>query len=105
VQAPGGHGQRRASSRRAWSKLQEGSKLQEITEKNRGGVVEEEHLHDAQEIPPWHGGAVPARPRRHQARGSHRRHVGESPNSPSTDLAEDRAEQLEIKLEVAMAKI
>jgi hypothetical protein len=69
VQAPGGHGQRRASSRRAWSKLQE---------------VTEKHLHDAQEIPPWHGGVVPARPRRHQARGSRRRHVGESPNSLST---------------------
>jgi hypothetical protein len=86
--APGGHG---ASSRRAWSKLQEGSKLQEITEKNRGEEVEEKHLHDAQEIPPWHGGAVPVRPRRHQARGSRRRHVDESPSSPSTDLAEDRA--------------
>jgi hypothetical protein len=79
VQAPGGHGQSKlqegmeqapggheASSRRAWSKLQEG------TEKNRGGVVEEKHLLDAQEIPPWHGGAVPARPQRHQARGSRR---------------------------------
>jgi hypothetical protein len=43
-QAPGGHG---ASSRRAWSKLQEGSKLQEVAEKDRGGVVEEKHLHDA----------------------------------------------------------
>jgi hypothetical protein len=68
-QAPGGHG---ASSRRAWSKLQEGIKLQEVTEKNRGGVVEEKHLLDAQEIPPWHGGAVPARPQWHQARGSRR---------------------------------
>jgi hypothetical protein len=87
-QAPGEHG---ASSRRAWSKLQEGSKLHEITEKNRGEEVEEKHLHDAQEIPPWHGEAVLARPRRHQARGSRRRHVGESPNSPSTDLAKDRA--------------
>jgi hypothetical protein len=43
-QAPGGHG---ASSRRAWSKLQEGSKLHGVTEKNRGGVVEEKHLLDA----------------------------------------------------------
>jgi hypothetical protein len=50
------------SSRRAWSKLQEGSKLQEVTEKYRGVEVEEEHLHNAQEIPPWHGGVVPARP-------------------------------------------
>jgi hypothetical protein len=55
-QAPGGYG---ASSRRAWSKLQEGSRLQEVTEENRGGVVEEKHLHGAQEIPPWHGEAVP----------------------------------------------
>jgi hypothetical protein len=78
VQAPGGHG---ASSRRAWRKLQEESKLQEGTEKNRGGAVEKKHLLDAQEIPPWHGGAVPAWPRRHQARGSRRRHVGKSPNS------------------------
>jgi hypothetical protein len=68
-QASGGCG---ASSRRAWSKLHEGSKLQEIIEKNRGGEVEEKHLHDAQEIPLWHGGAVPAQPRWHQARGSHR---------------------------------
>jgi hypothetical protein len=60
------------SSRRAWSKLQEGSKLQEVTEKYRGEEVEEEHLHNAEEIPPWHGEAVPARPRRHQARGSRR---------------------------------
>jgi hypothetical protein len=79
------------NSSRAWSKLQEGSKLQEITEKYRGEEVEEEHLHNAQEIPPWYGGAVPARPRWHQARGSRRRHVGEAPNSPSTDLIEDRA--------------
>jgi hypothetical protein len=35
------------SSRRAWSKLQEGSKLQEVTEKYRGVEVEEEHLHNA----------------------------------------------------------
>jgi hypothetical protein len=67
--------------------------------------VEEKNSHDAQEIPPWHGEAVPARPRRHQARGSRRRHINESPSSPSTDLAEVRAEQLEIKLEVAMAKL
>jgi hypothetical protein len=37
-QVLGGHG---ASSRKAWSKLQE------VTEKNRGGVVEEKHLHGA----------------------------------------------------------
>jgi hypothetical protein len=79
--APGGHG----------AKLQEGSKLQEITEKYRGEEVEEENLHNAHEIPPWHGGAAPTQPRRHQARGSRRRHVGEALNSPSTDLAEDRA--------------
>jgi hypothetical protein len=37
------------SSRRAWSKLQEGSKLQEVTERCRGeGEGEgEEHLHNA----------------------------------------------------------
>jgi hypothetical protein len=87
-QAPGGHG---ASSRRAWSKLQEGSRLQEITEKYRGEEVEEKHLHDAQEIPPWHGEAVPAQPRWHQARGSRRRHIDESPSSLSTDLTEDKA--------------
>jgi hypothetical protein len=80
-QAPGGHGE---SSGRAWSKLQEGSKLQEVTEKNREGVVEEKHLLDAQEIPPWQGRVVPVRPQWHQARGSRRWHISESPNSPST---------------------
>jgi hypothetical protein len=79
------------SSRRAWSKLQEGSKLQEVIEKYRGVEVEEEHIHNAQEIPPWHGGAVPMRPRRHQARGSRRRHVDEAPSSPSTVLTVDKA--------------
>jgi hypothetical protein len=39
------------SSRRAWSKLQEGSKLQEVTEGCRGEEEGEEHLHNAQEIP------------------------------------------------------
>jgi hypothetical protein len=58
-QAPGGHGE---SSRRAWSKLQEGSKLQEVAKKDGGGVVEEKHLHGTEEIPPWHGEAVPAWP-------------------------------------------
>jgi hypothetical protein len=100
VQAPGelsqcklkvGMASAEQSSSRAWSKLQEGSKLQEVIEKYRGVEVEEEHLHNAQEIPSWHGGVVPARPRWHQARGSRRRHVGEALHSPSTDLAEDRA--------------
>jgi hypothetical protein len=93
------------SSRRAWSKLQEGGKLQEVTERCSGEEEGEEHLHNAQEIPPWHGEAVPARPRRHRARGSRRRYVDEAPSSPSLDLAVDKAQQLESKLEVAMAKV
>jgi hypothetical protein len=48
------------------------------------GVEEEEDLLSAQEVPPWHGEAVPARPRRHQARGRHRRHVGKTPHPTST---------------------
>jgi hypothetical protein len=35
------------TSRRAWSKLQEGSKLQEVTERCRGEGEGEEHLHNA----------------------------------------------------------
>jgi hypothetical protein len=35
------------SSRRAWSKLQERRKLQDVTEKYKGVEVEEEHLHNA----------------------------------------------------------
>jgi hypothetical protein len=69
------------------------------------GVEEEGDLHSAQEVPPWHGEAVPARPRRHQARGRHRRHVGKTPHPPAPDLTEGKAKQLETKLEVAMAKI
>jgi hypothetical protein len=49
-------------SRRAWSKLQEGSKLQVLTVRCRGGEGGEEHLHNALEIPPWHGEAVPTWP-------------------------------------------
>jgi hypothetical protein len=63
-------------SRRAWSKFQEGNKLQIVTMWCRGG---EEHLHSALEVPPWRGEAVPARPRWHRARGSRRRHVDETP--------------------------
>jgi hypothetical protein len=48
------------------------------------GVEEEEDLLSAQEVPPWHGKAVPARPRRHQARGRRRRHVGMTPHPTST---------------------
>jgi hypothetical protein len=49
-------------SRRAWSKLQEENEFQEVAERCRGEGEGEEHLHNAQEIPPWHGEAVPARP-------------------------------------------
>jgi hypothetical protein len=68
-------------------------------------LEERENLLDAQEVPPWHGKAVPAWPRRHQARGRHRQHVGKPPHSPAPDLAEGKAKQLETKLEVAMAEI
>jgi hypothetical protein len=64
----------RASSRRAQSKLQEAQRRTE----------ERKNLLNAQEVPPWHGEVVPAWPRWHQARERRRRHVGESPNSPST---------------------
>jgi hypothetical protein len=64
-----------------------------------------ENLLDAQEVPPWHGEAVPARPRWHQARRRCRRYVGKPPLSPAPDLAEGKAKQLETELEVAMVKI
>jgi hypothetical protein len=48
------------------------------------GVEEEEELLSAQEVPPWHGEAVPMRPRRHQAWGRCRRHVGKTPHPTST---------------------
>jgi hypothetical protein len=49
-----------------------------VTVRCRGGEGGEEHLHSALEIPPWHGEAVPARPRRHRARGTRRRYVDEA---------------------------
>jgi hypothetical protein len=79
AQAPGGHGQSRASSRRA---EQAPGEHRASFRKTQRRIEEGKHLLDAQEIPPWHGEAVPARPRRYQARGSRRRHVGISPNSP-----------------------
>jgi hypothetical protein len=66
---------------------------------------EKGYLLSAQEVPPWHGEAVPAQPRRHQARGRHRRHVGKPPHPPALDLIEGKAKRLETKLEVAMAEI
>jgi hypothetical protein len=84
-QAPGEH---RASSR--WA--------QRRTEKGK-------HLLDAQEVPPWHGEAVLARPRWHQARGRRRHHVGKAPHPPAPDLTEEMAKRFEVKLEVTMAEI
>jgi hypothetical protein len=69
------------------------------------GVVEEENLLIAQEVPPWHGEAVLAWPRWHQARGRRRRHISKAPHPPAPDLAEGKAKQLETKLEVSMAEI
>jgi hypothetical protein len=66
---------------------------------------EKDNLLSAQEVPPWHGEAVLARPRRHQAKGRRRRHVGKPPHSPAPDLAEGKAKRLERKLEFAMAEI
>jgi hypothetical protein len=68
------------------------------------GVEEEGDLLNAQEVSPWHGEAVPAWPRRHQARGRRRRHIGKTPHPPAPDLTEGKAKQLEMKLEVAMAE-
>jgi hypothetical protein len=70
-------------------------------------IDEKGDLLSAQEVPPWHGEAVPAQPRRHQARGRRRRHVGKPPQpQPSApDLAEGKAKRLETKLEVTMAEI
>jgi hypothetical protein len=67
------------------------------------GVEEEEDLLSAQEVPLWHGEAVPAWPRRHQAKGRRRRHIDKTPHPPAPDLTEGKAKQLETKLEVAMA--
>jgi hypothetical protein len=76
-QAPGERSKLQVSMAKASSRG--AKKLQEGIEQTPGGhkeeqrgVVEEKHLLDAQEIPPWHGEAVPARPRRHHARGSRR---------------------------------
>jgi hypothetical protein len=68
------------------------------------GVEEEEDLLSAQEVPSWHGEAVPSRPRWHQDRGRRRRNIGKTPHPPAPDLTEGKAKQLEMKLEVAMAK-
>jgi hypothetical protein len=73
-----------------------------------GGVQrrteEKGDLLSAQEVPPWHGEAVPAWPRRHQARRRRRRYVGKPPHPPAPDLAEGKANRLETKLEVTMAE-
>jgi hypothetical protein len=71
----------------------------------QGRLEDRENLLDAQEVPPWHGKAVPVRPRRHQARGRRQRHVGKAPHPPAPDLTEGKAKQLETQLEVAMADI
>jgi hypothetical protein len=68
------------------------------------GVEEEEDLLSTKEVPLWHGEAVPARPRQHQARGRCRRHIGKTPHPLAPDLTEGKAKQLETKLEVAMAE-
>jgi hypothetical protein len=68
-------------------------------------IEEKGDLLSAQEVSPWHGEAVPARPRRHQARGRRRRYVGKPPHPPAPDLTEGKAKRLETKLEVAMAEI
>jgi hypothetical protein len=69
------------------------------------GKEERKNLLDAQEVPPWHGEAVLARPRWHQP--------GEGADDTSAshltrqapDLTEEKAKQLEIKLEVTMAEV
>jgi hypothetical protein len=68
------------------------------------GVDEGGYLLSTQEVPPWHGEAVPAWPRWHQARGIRRRHVGKAHHAPAPDHVKGKAEQLEEKLEVAMAE-
>jgi hypothetical protein len=77
------------------------SKLQEGAKKVRG----ERELTRRPEVPAWHGEAVPARPRWHQARGRWQRHIGKAPHPPAPDLAKGKAKQLETQLEVAMAEI
>jgi hypothetical protein len=44
------------------------------------------------------------RPRQHQARGRRRRHIGKAQHAPAPDLVKGKVEQLEMKLEVAMAE-
>jgi hypothetical protein len=68
-------------------------------------IEEKENLLNAQEVPPWHGEAEPARPQRHQARRRRRRHIGKPPHAPAPDLAKGKAKRLETKIEVAMAEI
>jgi hypothetical protein len=67
--------------------------------------VEEKDLLDAQEIPLWHGEAMPARPRRHQAREGADDTSANHLTRQAPDLTEEKAKQLEIKLEVAMAEV
>jgi hypothetical protein len=83
-----------------WPKQALGKRIEE-----HRGVVEEKNLRITQEVPPWHGEAVLAWPRWHQARGRRRHHVDKAPHPPAPGLAEEKAKQLEIKLEVAMAEI
>jgi hypothetical protein len=92
----------------AWSRNPSSSrsrtKAKASSRKMQRGVEEGEDLLSAQEVPPWHGEAVLAWPRWHQARGRCRPHVGKAQHTPAPDLAKGKAEQLDKKLEVAMAK-
>jgi hypothetical protein len=94
----------RASSRWAWPEQALGEHRASSKRLQRG-KEERKHLLNAQEVPPWHGEAVPVRPRWHQAKERRQRHVGNHLTRQAPDLAEDRAKQLEIKLEVAMAEV
>jgi hypothetical protein len=56
------------------------------------GVEEGENLLSAQEVPPWHGEAMPAQPRCHQVRGRRRRLVGKAHHPPTPDLAKGKGQ-------------
>jgi hypothetical protein len=68
-------------------------------------LEERKDLLDAQEVPSWHGEAVPMRLRRHRVRGRCRWHVGKASHPLALDLVEGKAKQLKTQLEVAMAEI
>jgi hypothetical protein len=68
------------------------TKAKPSSRRTQRGVEEGEDILSAQDVPPWHGEAVPMRPQWHQARGRRRQHVGKAQHIPAPDLAKGKGQ-------------